>query len=175
MPSLLVTRFLVSLGVTDLLPHHGESKDNETILVHFLFFYFLSSSPHVFFLSVYNIIILYQLVLALFIFVGRDSKRAMFMLGFLPFACPWMIVFFLSAPFLLCCDNIPPGRAECLVFFIGEEVWRYVGKLTDAQRSMLDDRFKWKVCLYFTCINVRACAKTAHTPRIIEHLQHIDA
>uniref|UniRef100_A0A9I9CQR2 Protein MOR1 n=1 Tax=Cucumis melo TaxID=3656 RepID=A0A9I9CQR2_CUCME len=28
---------------------------------------------------------------------------------------------------------------------LGEEVWRYVGKLTDAQRSMLDDRFKWKV------------------------------
>ncbi|KAG6594399.1 Protein MOR1, partial [Cucurbita argyrosperma subsp. sororia] len=28
---------------------------------------------------------------------------------------------------------------------LGEEVWRYVGKLTDAQKSMLDDRFKWKV------------------------------
>ncbi|XP_065029853.1 protein MOR1-like isoform X3 [Musa acuminata AAA Group] len=27
---------------------------------------------------------------------------------------------------------------------IGEDVWRYVGKLSDAQRSMLDDRFKWK-------------------------------
>ncbi|CAD5196375.1 unnamed protein product [Musa acuminata subsp. malaccensis] len=26
----------------------------------------------------------------------------------------------------------------------GEDVWRYVGKLSDAQRSMLDDRFKWK-------------------------------
>uniref|UniRef100_A0A2N9H0N2 TOG domain-containing protein n=1 Tax=Fagus sylvatica TaxID=28930 RepID=A0A2N9H0N2_FAGSY len=28
---------------------------------------------------------------------------------------------------------------------LGEDIWRYVGKLTDAQRSMLDDRFKWKV------------------------------
>ncbi|KAJ0083103.1 hypothetical protein Patl1_11638 [Pistacia atlantica] len=28
---------------------------------------------------------------------------------------------------------------------IGEDIWRYVGKLTDAQKSMLDDRFKWKV------------------------------
>lgn len=46
---------------------------------------------------------------------------------------------------------------KCLLFFVGEEVWRYVGKLTDAQRSMLDDRFKWKVCLYFTCINNHAC------------------
>ncbi|XP_042521091.1 protein MOR1 isoform X2 [Macadamia integrifolia] len=27
---------------------------------------------------------------------------------------------------------------------LGEDVWRYVGKLSDAQRSMLDDRFKWK-------------------------------
>ncbi|KAK9089486.1 hypothetical protein Scep_028568 [Stephania cephalantha] len=26
----------------------------------------------------------------------------------------------------------------------GDEIWRYVGKLTDAQKSMLDDRFKWK-------------------------------
>ncbi|CAN1226033.1 Protein MOR1 [Linum grandiflorum] len=29
--------------------------------------------------------------------------------------------------------------------FLGEDIWRYVGKLTDAQKSMLDDRFKWKV------------------------------
>ncbi|AQK99753.1 Protein MOR1 [Zea mays] len=27
---------------------------------------------------------------------------------------------------------------------LGDDVWRYVGKLSDAQRSMLDDRFKWK-------------------------------
>ncbi|KAJ4976564.1 hypothetical protein NE237_001670 [Protea cynaroides] len=27
---------------------------------------------------------------------------------------------------------------------IGEDIWRYVGKLSDAQKSMLDDRFKWK-------------------------------
>ncbi|OAY83553.1 protein MOR1 isoform X1 [Ananas comosus] len=27
---------------------------------------------------------------------------------------------------------------------LGEDVWRCVGKLSDAQRSMLDDRFKWK-------------------------------
>ncbi|XP_058079545.1 protein MOR1-like [Magnolia sinica] len=27
---------------------------------------------------------------------------------------------------------------------LGEEIWKYVGKLSDAQRSMLDDRFKWK-------------------------------
>uniref|UniRef100_A0A804NBS8 Protein MOR1 n=2 Tax=Zea mays TaxID=4577 RepID=A0A804NBS8_MAIZE len=31
---------------------------------------------------------------------------------------------------------------------LGDDVWRYVGKLSDAQRSMLDDRFKWKVCSY---------------------------
>ncbi|CAL9209207.1 unnamed protein product [Musa hybrid cultivar] len=34
----------------------------------------------------------------------------------------------------------------------GEDVWRYVGKLSDAQRSMLDDRFKWKVGIYFSII-----------------------
>lgn len=79
-----------------------------------------------------------------------------------------------SAFSLSCCDNVSHGFAECL-FFIGEEVWRYVGKLTDAQRSMLDDRFKWKVCLYLTCINVRACTKTTHASRIIGHLQYIDA
>ncbi|XWS16703.1 hypothetical protein CRYUN_Cryun34aG0113700 [Craigia yunnanensis] len=28
---------------------------------------------------------------------------------------------------------------------LGEDIWRYVGKLTDAQKSMLDDRFKWRV------------------------------
>ncbi|XVF26272.1 hypothetical protein REPUB_Repub14bG0001500 [Reevesia pubescens] len=28
---------------------------------------------------------------------------------------------------------------------LGEDIWRYLGKLTDAQKSMLDDRFKWKV------------------------------
>ncbi|KAF7150335.1 hypothetical protein RHSIM_Rhsim02G0138200 [Rhododendron simsii] len=27
----------------------------------------------------------------------------------------------------------------------GDDIWRCVGKLTDAQRSMLDDRFQWKV------------------------------
>lgn len=27
---------------------------------------------------------------------------------------------------------------------LGDDVWRFVGKLSDAQRSMLDDRFKWK-------------------------------
>uniref|UniRef100_A0A1D1XIA6 Protein MOR1 n=1 Tax=Anthurium amnicola TaxID=1678845 RepID=A0A1D1XIA6_9ARAE len=27
---------------------------------------------------------------------------------------------------------------------LGEDIWRYVGKLSDAQKSMLDDRFKWK-------------------------------
>ncbi|KAI8028240.1 Protein MOR1 [Camellia lanceoleosa] len=26
----------------------------------------------------------------------------------------------------------------------GDDIWRYVRKLTEAQRSMLDDRFKWK-------------------------------
>ncbi|KAI8000506.1 Protein MOR1 [Camellia lanceoleosa] len=26
----------------------------------------------------------------------------------------------------------------------GDDIWRYVGKLTEAQRSVLDDRFKWK-------------------------------
>ncbi|MQM08157.1 hypothetical protein Taro_041011 [Colocasia esculenta] len=27
---------------------------------------------------------------------------------------------------------------------LGEDIWRFVGKLSDAQKSMLDDRFKWK-------------------------------
>lgn len=27
----------------------------------------------------------------------------------------------------------------------GDDIWKYVGKLTDAQKSMIDDRFKWKV------------------------------
>ncbi|XP_060193009.1 protein MOR1 [Lycium barbarum] len=27
---------------------------------------------------------------------------------------------------------------------LGDDIWKYLGKLTDAQRSMLDDRFKWK-------------------------------
>lgn len=27
----------------------------------------------------------------------------------------------------------------------GDDIWKYLGKLTEAQRSMLDDRFKWKV------------------------------
>ncbi|CAI0393666.1 unnamed protein product [Linum tenue] len=29
--------------------------------------------------------------------------------------------------------------------YLGEDIWRFVGKLTEAQKSMLDDRFKWKV------------------------------
>lgn len=28
-------------------------------------------------------------------------------------------------------------------------MWKYVGKLSDVQKSMLDDRFKWKVCAKF--------------------------
>ncbi|XXG85325.1 hypothetical protein AAC387_Pa11g0421 [Persea americana] len=27
---------------------------------------------------------------------------------------------------------------------LGDDIWKYVGKLSDAQKSMLDDRFKWK-------------------------------
>ncbi|EOA29247.1 hypothetical protein CARUB_v10025521mg [Capsella rubella] len=27
---------------------------------------------------------------------------------------------------------------------LGGDIWKYVGKLTDAQKSMIDDRFKWK-------------------------------
>ncbi|KAH9313886.1 hypothetical protein KI387_022513, partial [Taxus chinensis] len=27
---------------------------------------------------------------------------------------------------------------------LGEDIWRYVGRLADAQKSMLDDKFKWK-------------------------------
>lgn len=34
-----------------------------------------------------------------------------------------------------------------ITFLLGEDIWRYVGKLTDAQKSMLDDRFKWKVSI----------------------------
>ncbi|KAJ6966865.1 protein MOR1-like [Populus alba x Populus x berolinensis] len=28
---------------------------------------------------------------------------------------------------------------------LGDDIWRFLGKLTDAQKSMIDDRFKWKV------------------------------
>ncbi|RYR25949.1 hypothetical protein Ahy_B02g060005 [Arachis hypogaea] len=28
---------------------------------------------------------------------------------------------------------------------LGEDIWRFVGKLTDAQKRMLDEKFKWKV------------------------------
>ena len=38
---------------------------------------------------------------------------------------------------------------EMLFVCLGEDIWRYVGKLTDAQKSMLDDRFKWKVSVCF--------------------------
>ena len=38
---------------------------------------------------------------------------------------------------------------EMLFICLGEDIWRYVGKLTDAQKSMLDDRFKWKVSVCF--------------------------
>lgn len=38
-----------------------------------------------------------------------------------------------------------------IVTNIGDDIWRYVGKLTEAQRSMLDDRFKWKVCTCICC------------------------
>jgi hypothetical protein len=31
----------------------------------------------------------------------------------------------------------------------GEDIWRFLGKLTDAQKSMIDDRFKWKVSVYW--------------------------
>lgn len=39
---------------------------------------------------------------------------------------------------------------EMLSICLGDDIWRYVGKLTDAQKSMLDDRFKWKVSVYFS-------------------------
>lgn len=32
---------------------------------------------------------------------------------------------------------------------VGDDIWRYVGKLTDAQKSMLDEKFKWKVSLKY--------------------------
>lgn len=35
-----------------------------------------------------------------------------------------------------------------LVDFLGDDIWRYVGKLTEAQRSMLDDKFKYKVFVF---------------------------
>lgn len=35
---------------------------------------------------------------------------------------------------------------------IGDDIWRYVGKLTEAQRSMLDDRFKWKVLCFISIL-----------------------
>ncbi|KAJ6950619.1 protein MOR1-like [Populus alba x Populus x berolinensis] len=28
---------------------------------------------------------------------------------------------------------------------LGDDIWRFLGKLTDVQKSMIDDRFKWKV------------------------------
>lgn len=38
---------------------------------------------------------------------------------------------------------------QLMLFIVssGEDVWKYVGKISDAQRSMLDDRFKWKVSI----------------------------
>lgn len=43
-----------------------------------------------------------------------------------------------------------PLREICTLLIVwlviaGDDIWRYVGKLTDAQKSMIDDRFKWKV------------------------------
>lgn len=35
--------------------------------------------------------------------------------------------------------------------FSGDDIWKYVGKLSEAQRSMLDDRFKWKVSINLCC------------------------
>lgn len=42
---------------------------------------------------------------------------------------------------------------QLMLFIVssGEDVWKYVGKISDAQRSMLDDRFKWKVSIYINC------------------------
>ena len=42
-------------------------------------------------------------------------------------------------------DNILHSFLIAWLVIVGDDIWRYVGKLTDAQKSMLDDRFKWKV------------------------------
>ena len=48
---------------------------------------------------------------------------------------------------------------------VGDDIWRYVGKLTDAQKSMLDDRFKWKVspkCELFCLLPCFVCELCFH-------------
>ncbi|KAL0674003.1 hypothetical protein Bca4012_001984 [Brassica carinata] len=42
-------------------------------------------------------------------------------------------------------DNILHSFLIAWLVIVGDDIWRYVGKLTDAQKSMLDDRFKWKI------------------------------
>ncbi|KAF3515187.1 hypothetical protein F2Q69_00001700 [Brassica cretica] len=42
-------------------------------------------------------------------------------------------------------DNILHSFLIARLVIVGDDIWRYVGKLTDAQKSMLDDRFKWKI------------------------------
>lgn len=51
-------------------------------------------------------------------------------------------MFFLGSPCL-----------DCLIDFVllGDDIWKYVGKLTEAQRSMVDDKFKWKVSVCLCC------------------------
>ena len=51
----------------------------------------------------------------------------------------WM----LSNETLYSCYNISNGCP--LNFDVGDDIWKNVGKLTEAQRSMLDEKFKWKV------------------------------
>ena len=64
------------------------------------------------------------------------------------FLCAGHSTHFTSGLLLCFCFVI----VEMLLICPGEDIWRYVGKLMDAQKSMLDDRFKWKVSLCFSYI-----------------------
>lgn len=43
---------------------------------------------------------------------------------------------------------------------LGDDIWKYVGKVTEAQRSMIDDRFKWKVSTFLHSL-IFACSTLA--------------
>jgi len=55
---------------------------------------------------------------------------------------------------LLLCHKFIMALSDYFLWscYAGEDIWRFVGKLSDAQKSMLDDRFKWKVSSYFACV-----------------------
>ena len=56
-------------------------------------------------------------------------------------------------------DELRKTALICLAMsykILGDVIWRYVGKVTEAQRSMQDDRFKWKA-YYILVYNTLSC------------------